>query len=193
MKVILTEKITKLGTIGDTVDVAMGYARNYLLPQGKAMRWSKENALAFESKKSELLAKHEQAKKTAETNLPKIMAAKLHLIRSAGDTGHLYGSVSSRDIARLIKDLTVIELASDQVLLGQPIKEIGAWDLKIALHPDVIANVKAYVAQTQDEINALVAGKDIKKDKKVEAEVIEEAPAEEHVEDKPADKKPAKK
>jgi large subunit ribosomal protein L9 len=194
MKVILTEKINKLGNIGDTVDVAMGYARNYLLAQGKAMRWSKENALAFESKKSELLAKHEQAKKVAEANQPKITAAKLHLIRSAGDTGHLYGSVSSRDIARLIKDLTGIELASEQVLLGQPIKEIGAWDLKVALHPDVIVNVKAYIAQTQDEIDALVAGKDIKKDKKVEAEVVEETAKDETVaEEKPADKKPAKK
>jgi large subunit ribosomal protein L9 len=168
MKIILTEKISKLGNIGDTVEVATGYARNYLLPKGKAMRFSKENIAVFEGKKAELIARHESSKKSAETSLPNLAAAKLHLIRSAGDTGHLYGSVSSRDIAKLIFDLTKIELLSEQVLLGQPIKEIGAWNVKIALHPDVIADVKIYVAQTQDEIDALVAGKDIRKDKNPE-------------------------
>lgn len=168
MKIILTEKITKLGNIGDTIDVATGYARNYLMPNGKAMRLSKENLAAFEAKKSDLIARHEQSLKTAESNLPKIQAAKLRLIRSAGDTGHLYGSVSSRDIARMLNELTGVSLASEQVLMGQPIKEIGAWDIKIALHPDIVADVKVYVAQTEDEIDALVAGKSIKKDLKVE-------------------------
>jgi large subunit ribosomal protein L9 len=163
MKIILMEKITKLGNIGDAVDVATGYARNYLLPNGKAMRFSKENAQLFEKKKSELIARHESAKAAAESNLPNVLSAKLHLIRSAGDTGHLYGSVSSRDVARLIHDLAGVELLSEQVLMGNPIKEIGAWDVKIALHPDVVADVKVYVAQTQNEIDALVAGKSVKK------------------------------
>ena len=170
MKVILTEKITKLGNIGDTVNVATGFARNYLIPNNKAMRFSKETAIIFEAKKAELVARHEKAKKAAEANLPKITAAKLHLIRSAGDTGHLYGSVSSRDIAHLVKELTGIEVLSEQVLLNHPIKEIGAWEMKIALHPDVIAIVKAYVAQTKDEIDMLVAGKSLKKDNKVISE-----------------------
>jgi len=190
MKVILTEKINRLGNIGDSVDVATGYARNYLLAKGKAMRYSKENAAVFEAKKAELVARHESAKKTAEADLKKVEKAKLHLIRSAGDTGHLYGSVSSRDISRLIDELTKVAVTSEQVLLGQPIKEIGAWDVKIALHPDVIAEVKVYVAQTQDEIEALIAGKSIKKDnsKKMEAEAapeipeVREAPASEAVE-----------
>ena len=180
MKVILTEKINRLGGIGDAVDVATGYARNYLLAKGKAMRYSKENAAVFEAKKADLIARHESAKKTAEASLKKVQTAKLHLIRSAGDTGHLYGSVSSRDIARLIGELTKVAVISEQVLLGQPIKEIGAWDVKIALHPDVIAEVKVYVAQTQDEIEALVAGKSIKKDtsKRIESEATEETPTE---------------
>jgi len=166
MKVILTQKITKLGNIGDTVVVAMGFARNYLLPNGKAMRWSKENMAVFEAQKAELVAKHEGEKTSATANLPKVTAAKLHMIRSAGDTGHLYGSVSSRDIAKLLGELTGIAVLSEQVRLGGPIKEIGAWDVKIALHPDVIADVKVFVAQTQDEIDALVAGKSIKKNEK---------------------------
>jgi large subunit ribosomal protein L9 len=166
MKVILTQKMARLGDIGDTVEVASGYARNYLLPKGRAMRWSKENVAAFESQRADLLARHESAKKNAESDLPKVMAAKLYLIRSAGDTGHLYGSVSSRDIARLVAELSGVQVASEQVLLPAPIKEIGTWNVKVVLHPDVIADVKVYVAQTEDEIEALVAGKSIKRETK---------------------------
>ncbi|MDR1027284.1 MAG: 50S ribosomal protein L9, partial [Rickettsiales bacterium] len=126
MKIILTQKIARLGNIGDEAEVATGYARNYLLPNGKALRWSKENLEKFASEKAALIARHESDKTAAEANLPKITAAKLHLIRSAGDTGHLYGSVSSRDIAKLLTDLTGVAILSEQVLLGQPIKEIGA-------------------------------------------------------------------
>lgn len=184
MKIILTEKVSKLGNIGDTVEVATGFARNYLLPNGKAMRFSKENVALFEAQKAELVAKHESAKKMAESSAPKVATAKLHLIRSAGDTGHLYGSVSSRDIARLIKELAGVDVLSEQVLLGSPIKEIGVTDVKIALHPDVVVDVKVYVAQTKDEIDALVAGKSIKRDNKVdvvipgedEPIVVEESP-----------------
>jgi large subunit ribosomal protein L9 len=180
MKVILTEKITKLGNIGDAVDVATGYARNYLIPKGRAMRWSKDNLALFETKKADLIAKNESAKKSAEANAKKIEGVKLCLIRSAGDTGHLYGSVSSRDLARLIGELTGVEVASEQVLLGQPIKEIGTWDVKVALHSDVVVEAKAYVAQTRDEIDALIAGKSIKKETKAapaEPEAEPEAPA----------------
>jgi len=166
MKVILTQKVSKLGNIGDTVDVAMGFARNYLLPNGKAMRWSRENLAIFEVKKAELVAKHEGEKTAATAHLPKVAGAKLHMIRSAGDTGHLYGSVSSRDIAKLIGELTGIAVLSEQIRLGGPIKEIGVWDVQVALHPDVIADVKVYVAQTQDEIEALVAGKSIRRNEK---------------------------
>ncbi|MCL1785779.1 MAG: 50S ribosomal protein L9 [Alphaproteobacteria bacterium] len=159
MKVILTEKISKLGHIGDTVEVATGYARNYLLPNGKALRWSKGNVALFEAKKAELHARHESAKSKAESEVKSVESAKFHMIRSAGDTGHLYGSVSSRDIARMLNELAGVAVESNQVLLGNPIKTIGAFDTKIALHPDVIVPVKVYVAQTQDEIDALVAGK----------------------------------
>ncbi|MCL2749015.1 MAG: 50S ribosomal protein L9 [Alphaproteobacteria bacterium] len=177
MKIILTEKINKLGNIGDAVEVATGYARNYLLPNGKAMRYSRENIALFEAKKAELVARQETAKKSAEGNRKAVESAKFHMIRQAGDTGQLYGSVSSRDIARLLKELTGVAVESAQVLLGSPIKSIGVFETKIALHPDVIVPVKIYVAQTQDEIEALVAGKVLTFGTKK----IEEEPANEDV------------
>ena len=158
MKVILTEKIAKLGNIGDAVEVKTGFARNYLLPNGKAMRWTRENVALFEARKAELQARHDAAKKSAEEKVDAVKNAKLHMIRQAGDTGQLYGSVSTRDIARMLKDVAGVNVESAQVLLGSPIKSVGAFDTQIALHPDVIVPVKVYVAQTQDEIDALVAG-----------------------------------
>ena len=191
MKVILTEKITKLGNIGDTVEVKTGFARNYLLPNGKAMRWTRENVALFEAKKAELQARQDAAKKTAESNVDAVKNAKLYMIRQAGDTGQLYGSVSTRDIARMLKEIAGVNIESAQVLLGSPIKSIGAFDTKIALHPDVIVPVKVYVAQTQDEIEALVAGKVLTfGTKKVEesAEEATEAKAEEKVAEKAEEK-----
>ena len=195
MKVILTEKITKLGNIGDTVDVKTGFARNYLLPLGKAMRWSRENVALFEAKKAELQARQEAARKSAESNVDAVKNAKLYMIRQAGDTGQLYGSVSTRDVARMLKEVANVAVESAQVLLGAPIKSVGVFDTKIALHPDVIVPVKIYVAQTQDEIDALVAGKVLTfGTKKVdEEETVAEAPvaetekSEEKSEEKPVE------
>lgn len=178
MKVILTEKITKLGNIGDTVEVKTGFARNYLLPNNKAMRCTKENLALFAAKKAELIARHENAKKAAESKVEAVKNAKLHMIRQAGDTGQLYGSVSSRDIARELKEIAGVSVESAQVLLGSPIKSVGAFDTKIALHPDVIVDVKIYVAQTQDEIDALVAGKTLTFGTKKVEEQAEEPVAE---------------
>lgn len=187
MKVILTEKITKLGNIGDTVEVKTGFARNYLLPNKKAMRWTRENVALFEAQKAELTARHENARKKAESYVDAVKKAKLYMIRQAGDTGQLYGSVSSRDIARMLKEVAGVAVESAQVMLGSPIKTIGAFDTQIALHADVIVPVKVYVAQTQEEIDALVAGKKLTfGTKKVE----EEKPAEEAKEVK-AEENPA--
>ncbi len=187
MKVILTEKITKLGNIGDTVEVKTGFARNYLLPNNKAMRWTVENVALFEAKKAEIVARHEKAKKDAESYVDAVKNAKFYMIRQAGDTGQLYGSVSSRDIARTLKEVANVAIESSQVLLGSPIKTIGVFDTKIALHADVIVPVKIYVAQTQEEIDALVAGKKLTfGTKKVEEEATEEK-AEEVAAEKPAE------
>ncbi len=182
MKVILTEKITKLGNIGETVEVKTGFARNYLLPNKKALRFTKENVALFEAQKAELVARQENARKTAESKVEAVKNAKLHMIRQAGDTGQLYGSVSSRDIARALKEIAGVSVESSQVMLGAPIKSVGAFDTKIALHPDVIVDVKVFVAQTQDEIDALVAGKTLtfgsKKVEEAEEPAKEEKPAE---------------
>ena len=190
MKVILTEKITKLGNIGDAVEVKTGFARNFLLPNGKAMRWTRENVALFEAKKAELVAREAAAKKEAESYVDAVKNAKLHMIRQAGDTGQLYGSVSSRDIARTLKEVANVSVASAQVLLGSPIKSVGAFDTKIALHPDVVVPVKVYVAQTQDEIDALVAGKVLtfgtKKVEEAAAEEVKEEKKAEVAEEKPA-------
>jgi len=179
MKVILTEKITRLGNIGDTVEVKTGFARNFLLPNGKAMRWSRENVALFEAKKAELQARHEAAKAAAESKVDAVKNAKMYMIRQAGDTGQLYGSVSSRDIARTLKEVANVDVLSAQVMLGAPIKSVGAFDTKIALHPDVIVPIKVYVARTNDEIEALVAGKVLTfGTKKVEEEPAKEEAAE---------------
>ena len=187
MKIILTEKITRLGNIGDTVEVKTGYARTFLLPNNKAMRWSRENVALFEAKKAELTARHEAAKAAAESKVDAVKNAKMYMIRQAGDTGQLYGSVSSRDIARTLKEIANVDVASAQVMLGAPIKSIGAFDTKIALHPDVVVPIKVYVARTNDEIEALVAGKVLtfgtkKVEEEKQEEVKEEKPAEEVVE-----------
>lgn len=179
MKVILTEKITRLGNIGDTVEVKTGFARNFLLPNNKALRWSRENVALFEAQKAELQARHENAKKAAESKVDAVKNAKMYMIRQAGDTGQLYGSVSSRDIARAMKEIANVDISSAQVMLGAPIKSVGAFDTKIALHPDVIVPIKVYVARTNDEIEALVAGKVLTfGTKKVEEEATEETKAE---------------
>ena len=191
MKVILTEKIAKLGNIGDTVEVKTGFARNYLLPNGKAMRFTRENVALFEAKKAELTARQEAAKQKAESFVDAVKNAKLHMIRQAGDTGQLYGSVSTRDIARALKEIAGVSVESAQVMLGAPIKSVGAFDTKIALHPDVVVPVKIYVAQTQDEIDALVAGKVLTFGTKKVEEVEEEAPAAEEKAEEVAEEAPA--
>ena len=194
MKVILTEKITKLGNIGDTVEVKTGFARNYLLPLGKAMRWSRENVALFEAKKAELQARQDAARKSAESNVDAVKNAKLYMIRQAGDTGQLYGSVSTRDIARTLREVANVAVESAQVMLGAPIKSVGVFDTQIALHPDVIVPVKVYVAQTQDEIEALVAGKVLTfGNKKTEEEGVEnttEPAAEQPAEQQSAEEAP---
>ncbi len=188
MKVILTEKITRLGNIGDTVEVKTGFARNFLLPNNKALRWSRENVALFEAQKAELQARHENARKAAEAKVDAVKNAKMYMIRQAGDTGQLYGSVSSRDIARTLKEIAGVDISSAQVMLGAPIKSVGAFDTKIALHPDVIVPIKVYVARTNDEIEALVAGKVLTfGTKKVEEEPKAEAKAEPEVAEEPKD------
>ncbi|MDR0449551.1 MAG: 50S ribosomal protein L9 [Rickettsiales bacterium] len=192
MKIILNEKILKLGGIGDIVSVASGFARNYLLPNGKAVRFSKENAAEFEGKRKELEARFADLKSKAEKDSKKVAAAAIKMVRQAGDTGHLYGSVSSRDVARALKDAAGVEVESNQVMLGNPIKTIGAFDVKIQLHADVIVPVKVYVAQTDEEIKALMEGKTISKEEPKAEEKAEEKPAAAEAPEAAPEEKPKK-
>ncbi|MCT4552752.1 MAG: 50S ribosomal protein L9 [Alphaproteobacteria bacterium] len=183
MQVILLEKIEKLGTIGDLVDVKSGFARNFLLPEGKALRATKENKEVFEARKAELEKRNEEAKKTASEAAKKIAGKTFVAVRQAGDTGHLYGSVTSKDVAKLLV-AAGFEVASQQVKIGEPIKQVGIYSVTIAFHPEVLETVKINVAKSEEEAKVaeeMAAKKSVKKAEKP-AEETTEAPAEEAAE-----------
>ncbi|HFB98119.1 MAG TPA: 50S ribosomal protein L9, partial [Bryobacterales bacterium] len=141
MQVILLERVEKLGKMGDVVTVKDGYARNFLLPQGKALRATKANLEYFEKQREELERKNAEARAAAEKDAERMEGAKLVLIRAAGEAGQLYGSVSTRDIANAVKDELEVEVARNQVILDKPIKMIGLHDVTVRLHPEVTVTV----------------------------------------------------
>ena len=150
MKVILLEKVEKLGLMGETVDVKSGYARNFLLPQGKALRATENNIAYFESKKAEYEANNIKAKGEAQKIADKIEGAMVTLIRSASETGHLYGSVRNRDVAEAMED-EGFKVDRTQIRLDQPLKELGVHDVKLSLHPEVLATIKVNIALSEEE------------------------------------------
>lgn len=150
MEVILLEKIGKLGHLGDKVSVKDGYARNFLIPSGKALRATKANMEIFEAKKAELAKVSEEAKKNAEALAVKIKGKSFVVIRQAGDTGHLYGSVSTRDLAGVLK-ANGADVEYTKITIDTPIKEIGIYDVKVALHPEVVEVIKVNVARSEEE------------------------------------------
>jgi large subunit ribosomal protein L9 len=160
MEVILLERIGRLGQMGDVVKVKDGYARNFLLPKGKALRASKDNRARFESMRAELEAKNTAAKGEAGTVAKKIDGKVVIAIRQASETGQLFGSVSPRDIADMISaDGTKVTRA--QVVLNAPIKSIGSYKVPIALHPEVEVTVTVNVARSEDEAERLARGEDV--------------------------------
>ena len=150
MQVILLERVAKLGQMGDVVDVKPGYARNYLLPQKKAMRASAENVKFFEAQKAQLEAANLKAKDEAEAVAAKMDGLKVAIIRSAGDMGQLYGSVSTRDIADAAT-AAGFTISRQQVKLDRALKNIGLHDVAVKLHPEVIVTVVANIARTEEE------------------------------------------
>jgi len=160
MQVILLERIAKLGQMGDTVRVRDGYARNFLLPQGKALRANKSNLERFERERAQLEARNLERKTEASAVASKLDGESLVMIRSAGETGQLYGSVSTRDIA---EGLTAagFTVARSQVELRSPIKTIGMHSVMIQLHPEVEVNVNVNVARSEDEAVRQAAGEDL--------------------------------
>jgi large subunit ribosomal protein L9 len=150
MEVILLERIEKLGQMGDVVTVKPGFARNFLLPQKKALRASDENRSYFESQRAQLEAENLERRKDAEAVASNIEALNIVLIRQAGDSGQLYGSVSARDIADTVSEAGVT-IARGQVMLDRPIKELGLHPVRVLLHPEVQVEVTANVARNEDE------------------------------------------
>ncbi len=157
MDVILLERIEKLGSMGDVVSVKNGYARNFLLPSGKALRANKANREKFEAERAALEARNEERRSVAEGDSGNLDGETFVVLRQAGESGQLYGSVSTRDIAEAASE-TGVSVARNQVLLDHPIKTIGLAPVRIALHPEVIVGITINVARTADEAEAQARG-----------------------------------
>ena len=147
MEIILLQKINKLGNIGDTVKVKPGFGRNYLIPSGKALRATKENKEIFETTKAKLLEKNKDEIEKAEKIRADVESLNLIIVRSASDTGILYGSVTTRDIANLIGE-NGVSLSRRQIALDKPIKELGLYDMSVILHPEVESKIKLKVVRS---------------------------------------------
>ena len=150
MEVILLERISRLGQMGDTVKVKDGFARNFLLPQGKALRANEANKKKFEAQRVTLEARNLERKTEAEAVAEKLDGTTFIVVRSAGETGQLYGSVSTRDIADFLAD-EGFNVARNQVELNHPIKTIGLTNIAIALHPEVEVTITLNIARSTDE------------------------------------------
>jgi len=195
MDVILLQRIESLGQMGDVVKVKPGYARNYLLPEKKALRATKANREYFDKQRAQLEAQNLKAKGEAEA-----VAAKMGdtfsviVIRSAGETGQLYGSVATRDVAEAVTKAGVT-INRSQVLLVQPIKELGLFKTRIALHPEVSVTITVNVAQSEEEAKLQAEGKAVRRNADAEeAPAAEAAPAEASAEaapESPAEEAPA--
>jgi len=160
MQVILLERIGALGQMGDIVKVKDGYARNFLLPQGKALRATQANKLEFEKQRVQLEARSLEQKKEAEAVGEKLDGQQFVVIRQAGDTGQLYGSVSTRDVADAITE-GGFSLDRRQIELRQPIKALGIHTVKIVLHPEITVEISMNVARSEDEAERQARGEDV--------------------------------
>tara|TARA_B100000886_G_C20423944_1_gene492978 strand:- start:2984 stop:3613 length:630 start_codon:yes stop_codon:yes gene_type:complete len=160
MQVILLERVSKLGQMGDVVDVKPGYARNFLLPQGKAQTASETNITAFEKQKSQLETKNLETKKEADALLGRLGGQTFIVIRSASDSGALYGSVSPRDAAEVATSAG-FSIDRKQISLVKPIKELGLHEMSVVLHPEVTATVILNVARSTEEADLQASGKSI--------------------------------
>lgn len=160
MQVILLERVAKLGQMGDVVAVKNGYARNFLLPQGKALMASKANIASFEAQKAQLEAHNLETKKEAEAMSERLDGQSFIVIRSASDSGSLYGSVTTRDAAAAATEAG-FTVDRRQVALTAPIKDLGLHDLTVTLHPEVVATISVNVARSVEEAELQASGKSI--------------------------------
>lgn len=154
MQVILLEHVDNLGAMGETVRVKPGYARNFLLPQGKALRATKDNIAYFETQKAGLEKLNAEKRADAEKTAKKLDGAKVVLIRHASENGQLYGSVNARDIADAVVEATKQQVARNQVIMNTPLKTLGLFPMTLALHPEVKVTVTINIARTEEEAKA---------------------------------------
>ncbi|MGN6550761.1 MAG: 50S ribosomal protein L9 [Pararhizobium sp.] len=160
MDVILLERIAKLGQMGETVKVRDGFARNYLLPQGKALRANEANKKRFEAERTTLEARNLERRSEAQAVAEKLDGKSFIVIRSAGETGQLYGSVAARDVVATLAE-EGFQIGRNQVELNQPIKTIGVHDVTLLLHPEVEVSVAFNVARSADEAERQARGEDL--------------------------------
>lgn len=160
MQIILLERVEKLGSIGDVVTVKDGFARNYLLPQKKALRANEANRKVFEANRERLEAENASRRSDAEKAGEKVEGAEVVLIRASSNSGQLYGSVSVRDIAEALK-AQGHDVNKGQIVLERPIKTLGIFAVKVALHPEVAVTVKANIARSDDEAALQSQGVDV--------------------------------
>jgi large subunit ribosomal protein L9 len=160
MQVILLERVAKLGQMGEVVKVKDGYARNFLLPQGKALRANEANIARFEADKAQLEARNLETRKEAQKLGDKLDGQKFVILRSASDAGALYGSVTPRDAAEAAT-AGGFSLDKRQVVLDRPIKELGLHDVTVTLHPEVVVTVVLNVARSAEEAELQASGKSI--------------------------------
>ena len=160
MKVILLERVEKLGAIGDVVQVKDGFARNFLLPRSKALRANSANLKVFEGQRAQIEARNAEARAQAEKAGETLDGSTYVLIRQAGDSGQLYGSVSGRDVS----DAVAAEggkVDRSQVILDRPIKTLGVHEVKVRLHPEVTISVKINIARSVDEAERQARGENV--------------------------------
>lgn len=161
MEVILLERVGKLGQMGDVVRVKDGFARNFLLPRGKALRASADNKQRFEGMKADLEKRNLESKGEAGKLASKIDGKSYVVLRQASESGHLFGSVTTRDISRLINEDGAAEVARSQVAINAPIKSIGQYKVPLALHPEIEVSVTVIVARSADEAERIKRGEDV--------------------------------
>ena len=160
MEVILLERVEKLGSIGDVVTVKNGYARNFLLPNNKALRSNAANLKVFEANKAKIVADNDARRGAAEVAAKDIDGTSVTLIRQASNTGQLYGSVAVRDIVEAL-EADGAKIARNQVVLDKPIKAIGLYDVRVQLHAEVAVTVKVNVARSPEEAELQSQGVDV--------------------------------
>lgn len=160
MQVILLERVAKLGQMGEVVNARDGYARNFLLPQGKALRANETNIKGFEARKAQLEAQNLETRKEAQVVADKLNGQSFVIIRSASDAGALYGSVTTRDAADAAT-AAGFTVGRNQVVLDKPIKDLGIHEVSVVLHPEVSARIKLNVARSTEEAELQASGKSI--------------------------------